>query len=79
MHRIENKAPFRIKIILKYPENISISKNVEVLNTSRCLDSINIVDLKLKYSPKLCFFKYWRKRSGPLFFLKPGKKKSGIC
>ena len=49
----EAKAPFGIKVFLKYTENTLVSKNTEVLNTSRCLDPINNVVLKLKYCPKL--------------------------
>jgi hypothetical protein len=43
--RTENiKAPFGIKVFLKYSESTSVSKNTEVPNTLWCLDPMNTVD-----------------------------------
>ena len=36
----EGEAPFGIKVFLKYRKNISVSGNIEVLNTLRCLNPI---------------------------------------
>jgi hypothetical protein len=41
---------------LKYLEKTMVSKNNEVLNTFRCLDAINTMVLKLKYSKKMWVF-----------------------
>jgi hypothetical protein len=62
------KAPFGIKVFLKYSENTSVSTNTEVPNTLWCLDPMNTVDWKSilqncifclieNFSPCLFFFK----------------------
>jgi hypothetical protein len=56
---------------LKYSENASVFENTEVLN---------IVVLKLKYSPKLWFFSSIGERGLTLFFfLKLRKEKLKYC
>jgi hypothetical protein len=59
---------FGFKVFLKYSENTLVSKNTKLLNTLRCLDTINVVVYKLKYSPKLRFFKVLEKEAWPSFF-----------
>jgi hypothetical protein len=51
-------------------------KKIEVSNTVRCLDAINNIVLKLKYSPKLLYVLSIEEKGLTLFFLKLRKKKN---
>jgi hypothetical protein len=51
-------------------------KKIEVSNTLRCLDAINNIVLKLKYSPKLLYVLSIEEKILTLFFLKLRKKKN---
>jgi hypothetical protein len=44
-HVVITQALFGIKVYSKYSESASVQNNIEVLNTSRCLDAINTMVL----------------------------------
>jgi hypothetical protein len=68
--RPQIKAPFGIRVILKYSVNTSVSKNTKVSNTLRCLGLANTLVLETEVYPKTSFFCLTENFRADLFFSK---------